>query len=282
MRSLRQLGSSDGRATAAVGLAIALAAMALLFVLVLAPAADRGFNVPVAEAARPKVRILGLMYHDFGFGSPVTVEMEKEPRKAHFQPGPDNNHGPVTLADGDTLFIEVDSGEADVGTRTFLQIAGKSLIMIHTSCSKPLEVGFFYGPDGDETAENLSEFGGAGFQSGFEVIELVLTSNEPSRNCVQATATPTPTNTPVSEVSPTIVAPTSTPTKPPPDEKGDVNCDGKVNSRDALMMLQLNAGLKSGLPCIQNADVSQDGRINARDAALTLQFHVGLLNHLPA
>ena len=83
-------------------------------------------------------------------------------------------------------------------------------------------------------------------------------------------------------MSPTIVAPTSTPTKPPPDRKGDVNCDGKVNSRDALMVLQLNAGLMSGLPCIQNADVSQDGRINARDAALTLQFHVGLLNHLPA
>ena len=281
MKGLLQLGNSDGRTTTVVGLAIALAGMTLLFVLVLAPAADRGMNVPVAEAARPKVRILGLKYHDFGFGSPVTVELEKEPRKAHFQPGPDNNHGPVTLADGDTLFIEVDSGEADVGTRTFLQIAGKSLIMIHTSCSKPLEVGFFYGPDGDETAENLSEFGGAGFQSGFEVIELVLTSNEPSRNCVQATATPTPTNTPVSEVSPTIVAPTSTPTKPPPDEKGDVNCDGKVNSRDALMMLQLNAGLKSGLPCIQNADVSQDGRINSRDAALILQFHVGLLRNLP-
>ena len=47
------------------------------------------------------------------------------------------------------------------------------------------------------------------------------------------------------------------------------------------MVLQLNAGLKSILPCIQNADVSQDGRINARDAALILQFHVGLLRNLP-
>ena len=282
MRGLRQLGSSDGRTTAVVGLAIALAGMALLFVLVLAPAADRGMNVPVAEAARPKVRILGLKYHDFGFGSPVTVTLDRDTGKAHFQPGPDSNHGPVSLADGDTLFIEVDSGEANVGSRTYLAIAGKNLIKIHTSCSKPLEVGFLYGADGDETAENLSEFGGAGFQSGFEVIELVLTSNEPSRNCVQATATPTPTNTPVSEVSPTIVAPTSTPTKPPPDEKGDVNCDGKVNSRDALMVLQLNAGLQTILHCVQNADVSQDGRINSRDAALILQFHAGLLGHLPA
>jgi hypothetical protein len=63
--------------------------------------------------------------------------------------------------------------------------------------------------------------------------------------------------------------------------KGDVNCDGKVNSRDALMILQLNAGLKNILPCIKNADVNLDGRINALDAFLILQFHAGLINHLP-
>ncbi len=60
-----------------------------------------------------------------------------------------------------------------------------------------------------------------------------------------------------------------------------MNCDGKVNSRDALMVLQLNAGLKNALPCIKNADVNEDGRINAIDAELILQFHAGLLGHPP-
>ena len=79
---------------------------------------------------------------------------------------------------------------------------------------------------------------------------------------------------------PTVIGPT--PTKPPPDRKGDVNCDGKVNSRDALMVLQLNAGLKNILPCIQNADVNWDRRINSKDAAIILQLHAGLLPPLPA
>ena len=86
------------------------------------------------------------------------------------------------------------------------------------------------------------------------------------------TATNTPTRT--SEVLPTAVTPSQ-------KLKGDVNCDGKVNSRDALMVLQLSAGLKNILPCIKNADVNLDGRINALDAFLILQFHAALIPHLP-
>jgi hypothetical protein len=63
--------------------------------------------------------------------------------------------------------------------------------------------------------------------------------------------------------------------------KGDVNCDGKVNSRDALMVLQLNSGLKNILPCIKNADVNNDNRINSLDAFLILEFGAGLIHHLP-
>ena len=48
------------------------------------------------------------------------------------------------------------------------------------------------------------------------------------------------------------------------------------------MVLQLNAGLKNILPCIQNADVNWDSRINSMDAALILQFHAGFLGRLPA
>ncbi len=195
-----------------VGLPVAFVALALAVFVALAPAPERGFDSPSAEAARPKVRVLGLIYHDFGLGA-ATVTLEKDPGKAHFQPGPDSNHGPVVLNDGDTLFVEVDSGDNNLGSSTRLAISGGGLIKIHTSCSKPLEVGFFYGADGDETAEDVSEFGGGGFNAGFEVIELILTSNEPGGDCVAATATPTPTSTPTETITPT-----TTPTTPPEGE----------------------------------------------------------------
>ena len=47
------------------------------------------------------------------------------------------------------------------------------------------------------------------------------------------------------------------------------------------MVLQLSAGLKDVLPCIQNADVNRDGRINPLDATLILQYDAGLLPSLP-
>jgi hypothetical protein len=81
-------------------------------------------------------------------------------------------------------------------------------------------------------------------------------------------------------VLPTAVTPA--PTKHPIKRKGDVNCDGKVDARDALMVLQMNAGLIDTLPCIQNADVNGDNRINSLDALLILQFEAGLIDHFPA
>ena len=72
---------------------------------------------------------------------------------------------------------------------------------------------------------------------------------------------------------------TSTP--PRGNVPGDVSCDGKVNSRDALLILQISAGLKNTLPCIKDADVNHDSRINPLDAQLVLQFDAGLLHFLP-
>ncbi len=48
------------------------------------------------------------------------------------------------------------------------------------------------------------------------------------------------------------------------------------------MVLQLYAGLIDTLPCIKNADVNGDDRINSIDALLILQFGAGLINHFPA
>ncbi len=61
---------------------------------------------------------------------------------------------------------------------------------------------------------------------------------------------------------------------------GDANCDGTVNSIDATLILQLNAGLLQSVPCEGKADTNADGRVDSLDAALILQFTAGLLDGL--
>jgi hypothetical protein len=58
---------------------------------------------------------------------------------------------------------------------------------------------------------------------------------------------------------------------------GDANCDGLVNSIDALIVLQYVAALRSSVPCPNLADYNHDGRISAVDAALILQRDAGLI-----
>ena len=73
---------------------------------------------------------------------------------------------------------------------------------------------------------------------------------------------------------------------------GDANCDTTVNSVDASVILQLEAGLlwpnrysppfdpAPILPCPFNADVRGGGDITSVDAALILQYSAGLLPQL--
>ena len=61
---------------------------------------------------------------------------------------------------------------------------------------------------------------------------------------------------------------------------GDANCDGRVNSIDASVILQYGAGLSSTLACQSKADTNGDGRVNSLDAALILQYSAGLLDHI--
>ena len=63
-------------------------------------------------------------------------------------------------------------------------------------------------------------------------------------------------------------------------ELGDVNDDGRVNSIDAALILQYDAGLVRTLLNAPSADTNLDGRINSIDAALVLQEDAGLLDHL--
>jgi hypothetical protein len=62
---------------------------------------------------------------------------------------------------------------------------------------------------------------------------------------------------------------------------GDVNCDGVVNSIDAALTLQHDAGMTISLGCPSGADVNEDGAANSLDAALILQYDAGLIPSLP-
>lgn len=96
-----------------------------------------------------------------------------------------------------------------------------------------------------------------------------------------ATATPTITDTPTATATPTAtLTPTITPTSTPAGPAGDADCSGTTNSIDAAVVLQLDSGLISSLPCQYLADVNHDARVNSVDAALILQYVAGLISQL--
>ena len=59
---------------------------------------------------------------------------------------------------------------------------------------------------------------------------------------------------------------------------GDVNMDGAMNPLDALLILQLNAGMISTLANESSADVNSSGDVTSVDAALILQATAGLIS----
>jgi len=48
-----------------------------------------------------------------------------------------------------------------------------------------------------------------------------------------------------------------------------------VNSEDAALILQFEAGLVDSLPCQENGDVNGDGEIDSADALLVLMIEAG-------
>ncbi len=58
---------------------------------------------------------------------------------------------------------------------------------------------------------------------------------------------------------------------------GDVNGDGRVNSTDALMVLQYSVGTLKKIDK-DAADLNSDGKINSTDALMILKISVGLLD----
>jgi len=59
---------------------------------------------------------------------------------------------------------------------------------------------------------------------------------------------------------------------------GDVNGDGKVNSTDAVLVLQYEAGILGDVEFDETAaDVNNDGKVNSTDSVLILQFEAKLI-----
>lgn len=61
---------------------------------------------------------------------------------------------------------------------------------------------------------------------------------------------------------------------------GDANCDGWINSLDALAVLQFDAELLDTLVYPDGGDSNGDGKINSTDALLILQFDAGFMPDL--
>ncbi len=70
----------------------------------------------------------------------------------------------------------------------------------------------------------------------------------------------------------------SDPRRPP--DLGDVDCDGDVDSIDAVLILQHSAGLLASLPCGDRSDINGDDAKTSIDAALILQFTARLIYSL--
>ena len=60
--------------------------------------------------------------------------------------------------------------------------------------------------------------------------------------------------------------------------RGDANCDGQIDSIDATLVLQFEAGMIGQLKGGSLADVNLDGARNAIDSALILQLDAGIID----
>ncbi|TMB99912.1 MAG: hypothetical protein E6J42_02075 [Chloroflexi bacterium] len=62
---------------------------------------------------------------------------------------------------------------------------------------------------------------------------------------------------------------------------GDVDCNGAVNSGDALKVLRTVSGLPAVAPCINKGNVDCNAQLNSADALIILRYISGLIATLP-
>jgi len=68
----------------------------------------------------------------------------------------------------------------------------------------------------------------------------------------------------------------------PPAQPGDANCDGRTDSIDSVIILQLFANLVPFLPCQYAGDVNNNGGVGPIDALLILQYDSGMVTAFPS
>jgi len=112
------------------------------------------------------------------------------------------------------------------------------------------------------------------------------TGTPPEATPTPTEATPTPTASPTETPSPTATAtvtltPTRTPTPTPVRLSGDVDCDNTVDTIDAALVLQYDAGFLAALDCQPAGDINGDAQVNSIDATFILQYAASLIDRLP-
>jgi murein DD-endopeptidase MepM/ murein hydrolase activator NlpD len=141
-------------------------------------------------------------------------------------------------------------------------------------CSSGPHVHFWVqGPDG-QTTRNVALSG---------VPTTGLGINEPRSATgnydIGVEPTPTPTAAPTDTPTPTS-APTDTPTPTPSPTPqvfaaGDANCDGLVTPADALIILQVSAGIDPSACAASHSETNCDGAVTPADAIAVLEMTLG-------
>ena len=115
-------------------------------------------------------------------------------------------------------------------------------------------------------------------------ISATSTSAQPN---TRTTTAKTTTTTATSKTTATTASTSST-TGTTTTEKiiplyGDVNCDGRVDITDAVMLNKVVAGAVTLDNAVQrkNADCNGDGEVTGSDSTVLLQFLVSIINTLP-
>jgi len=150
--------------------------------------------------------------------------------------------------------------------------------------STPLAL-VIYDPGTNPGGTTLTDVAGNNFPASDTLTINCGSGPVPTATVAGPTATTGPTNTPgpTSTAGPPTNTPlprTATPVPPPRTatpviELGDVNKNGAVDSIDAALVLQHDAGLLE-LDNLDHADVNRDGEVNAVDALFILWIDAGL------
>ena len=173
--------------------------------------------------------------------------------------------GKVTKVESNKISFTHNAGGGIYPERGMLDMTGLKIEVTYTDGTKStITYRESLGPSGFYTANILaSPKGGKDYFIGTNTIEVYLDADHSKYDSFNIKI--------LSETKPT-----TKPSTDPSSSKGDIDGNGKINSQDALMVLQYSVALIS-LNSTQkkNADITGDGKINSSDALAILRISVG-------